>query len=91
MVEEVHRVDALAPHQFSNPGHYDIMKERDSLLREFERMESTQEWKELSEMDAYLASPQNRPGAGTSLEVMRELVRTSKAAVKVAAVRERFP
>ena len=69
----------------------DRTNERDSLLREFERMESTQEWKELREMDSYLASSQKRPGAGTSLEVMRELVRTSKAAVKVKAVRERFP
>ena len=69
----------------------DRTKERDSLIREFERMESIQEWKEPREMDAYLASPQNRPGAATSLEVMRELVRTSKVAVKVVAVREMFP
>ena len=51
-------------------------------MAEYNQLASTQGWNRLSGIDEYLTEDRSRPGVGTTLEVLRELVRTCRIAVQ---------
>ena len=57
-------------------------KERAHLLSEYQKMSESEAWRDLNRMDNYLTEDRHRPGEGTSLETLRELLRTCEIAVQ---------
>ena len=57
-------------------------KEREHLIAEYEEMTEKEGWRDLYKMDEYLREEKHRPGNNMTLEVLRELVRTCRMAVR---------
>ena len=57
-------------------------KEREHLIAEYEEMTEKEGWRDLHKMDEYLREEKHRPGNNMTLEVLRELVRTCRMAVR---------
>ena len=49
------------------------------------------EWRQLHEMDSYLAEEGNSPREGKNLEVLREIIRTSREAIQAVDERSEKP
>ena len=54
--------------------------ERTHLTDEYEKPINSPQWKEIGRGDIYLTEERNRPDQRTPIGVLRELVRTCKAA-----------
>ena len=62
-------------------------KERGHLMAEYRELTGTEEWRNLLRMDEYLRDESRAPGISVPLEVVRELIRTCRMAVRASRTR----
>lgn len=60
-------------------------------MAEYDELTKYEKWRQLREMDSYLAEEGNSPREGKNLEVIREIIRTRKAAIQEVDERSEEP